>query len=465
MTEKIPSSPYRQRDGEKIPLSEEIKAVLGIFELTRRMRAKVPENPEDVDKSPDDSDESVGDHIAMSTYLMHYFLPLLEKEGIDLDYERTLDTVLAHDIGDIGTINGIPGVQKSPEQKRQEIIQAARTFGDLPQRGGFNRRLFDAYADYLGQETREGRFVRGINGLETMLYVLSRPDALRPQLIGEKGYAIEDYRDRIGVFCQEFPPLREFYVRMERLFHIQGYFAPSRVYENKLTRPDTMRNIFISNAPRFGNTKEVDPDTENMALLQFQRMKRQLRFGHPPKPNEEHRDSDAEHISALLFLARYFAPAVSNDPAQRDAKDISLRRTIEIILAHDAPEALTGDRIVQTKTEEDAVKERLAAISIAQEHAPRAGSYNFEFLKRYTEYEGGKTATPVPSSATLAKALDVMEGQLYIYDPETRPKLAHMRIMSRLAVDQKVGNFIRLFPILNSHYEALNKRFVDEGLF
>ncbi len=203
MTEELPKSPFRERqDSAQALQSEEIRAASGVFNLTRRYRAKVPENPSDVDKPAEDINESVGDHIAMSAYLMHYFLPLLEGSGENLDYERTFDMVLTQDIGAISNLPDLPGVQKTPEQRREEIISTAKIFDTLPKRDGFNRSLFNAYAEYLGQETREARFVGGVNGLETMLYVLSKPHNLRADLVGGKGYALEDYRERIAPFCR-----------------------------------------------------------------------------------------------------------------------------------------------------------------------------------------------------------------------------------------------------------------------
>ena len=142
-----------------------------------------------------------------------------------------------------------------------------------------------------GRETRESRFVRALNGLETVLYVLSRPPQVRQQLVGGKGYAIEDYRDRIEPFCREFPPLEKFYTRIERIFHQRGYFAPSRVYENSIMKPETARNIFASNAPKFVNRVKIDVNSENEKLLQLQRLKRRMRFGQPAKPETEHNDT------------------------------------------------------------------------------------------------------------------------------------------------------------------------------
>jgi len=471
MSEKMPPSPFRkhpilqQGPGtiEQVPLSEEIKAVVGIYELTRRLRAKDPEDPSDIDKSAEDINESLGDHTAMSAYLMHYFLPVLERSGTKLDYGKTLDMVLAHGIGDINNPSK-PGVQKTPEERRQELVTTAKVFGELPRRGGFNRKLFESYAEYLGQETTEARFAHAVNGLETMLYVLSRPAELRAGLVSGKGYALEDYRERILPFCREFPPLFDVYTRVERLFHGKKYFAKSREYQNQIARPEVVQNIFLSNAPDFGDPAEADAESENEGLLELYRLKRQLLFGQEPKPSTEYHDTDAEHIASALLLARYFTPLILADKEQHGKKDISLRETVEILLSHDAPEALTGDRISQAKTAEDEQKERFAAKQIGSYYAPRAEDFNIKFLRHFGNYQVNKLGLNV-NSATLAKALDVLEGQFNLLYLKTRETPARMIYMPYEKVDKKSGRFMRMFAIVNQHFEALNQKFKQVGLF
>ncbi len=458
-------SPFREErpNPEKELISEEIRAVVGIFEFTRRLRAK--SRPSDMDKPRENVSESAGDHTAMTAYLMQYFLPLVDQqEGVKLNYERTLDMVLAHDIGDIGALPSIPGVQKNTEQRQEELANTAKIFGGLPERDGYNRTLFNAYAEYLSQETREARFARALNGLETMLYVLSRPEDLRQELVGGKGYAIEDYRERIEPFCREFPPLQKFYTRIERVFHTNKYFAPSRVYENSVMRPDAAKNIFLSHAPKFTNRKKIDVNLENEKLLQLQRLKRRMRFGQPAKPEAEHNDTVPEHISSLLLLARYFVPATKNDRAQERGETLSLEETIKMILAHDMPEVIRGDKITPLKTEADAVGEWDVATEIAAEYAPRAGGYDEAFWKSFEAYEMDRTRPPFVGNAWLVKGLDVLEAQLYIFDRETRGKLSRMKVLSREKVREKVGKILDMFPILEQHFDALDKKFREEGL-
>src|SRR3989338_8578864 len=424
MPEKMPKSPFRDSENpENKPLSEEIRAVAGIFEFTRRLRAK--SKLSDLDKPRENVSESAGDHTAMTAYLMHYFLPLVEQQdGLKLDYQKTLDMVLAHDIGEMSALPSVPGVQKDTQQRQEELESTAKIFAELPQRNGFNKTLFDAYADYLGQETRESRFARALNGLETMLYVLSRPPQLRQELVGCKGYAIEDYRDRIEPFCREFPPLEKFYTRIEHIFNQQGYFAESRKYENSIMQPETARKIFLSKAPKFTNKIKIDVNSENEKLLQLQRLKRRMRFGQPAKPETEHNDTVPEHVSSLLLLARYFVPAIKSDREQERREAISLEETVKMILVHDMPEVIRGDKISPLKTEADAIGEWDVATEIASDYAPRAGGYNEKFWETFDAYETDRIRDPFVGNAWLVKGLDVFEAQLYIFDSETRGTLS-----------------------------------------
>ncbi|MCR4325477.1 MAG: HD domain-containing protein [Patescibacteria group bacterium] len=466
MPETFPKSPFRDReeDPEQELISEEIKSVLGIFELTRRLRAKVPEDPNDVDKTRDNITESAGDKTAMTAYLMHYFYPLVEKEGADLNYERTLDMVLSHNIGAIDKRISMPGVQQTLEQRREEVVSTAKIFGNLPQRNAFNKTLFNAYAEYLGRETREARFTRALNGLETMLYVLSRPPHLRAQLVGGKGYAIEDYRERIEPFCREFPPVQKFYTRIERIFHGKGYFAPSRVYENSVMRPDVARNTFVSSAPEFGNPDTVDVDEENERLLNLQRLKRQLLFGQDLKPAEEHNDTVTEHVATLLFLERYFLPIAKSDPRQSRKDLLSLFESAAMILSHDMPEAIEGDIATHLKTEANAVSEWDVATEIAAEFAPRAGGFNDEFWRYLEKYELDRARPPFVGNSWFVKVLDVLEAQFYIFDRETRNKLSRMHVLPREEVRGRYEKMLEQFPILKDHFDALEQKFFEEGL-
>ena len=479
MPERIPGSPFRDRERtEKIPLSREVDAVTRIFEFTRRLRAKVPEDSNDVDKPRENVTESVGDHVAMNAYLMHYFLPLLEEKGVKIDYAHTFDMVLAQSIGDIADVPSTPGIQKDLRQQEAEIISTTNVFKDLPRRNGFNRELFDAYAEYLGQETPEAQLVHALNGLETMLYVLSRPPELRKNLVGGKGYTVDDYEKRIGVFCKRegFEPLGEFYTLTERLFRQKGYFAAEKEggYKNGIMTPKEKQDLFISNKPDFRDFPDVDVNDENIRLLRLQRLKRKLRFGQPPKPSNEYHDTVPEHVAELFLLYRYFLPSIKNDIAQNQKLSpylrklimnaFDLREGVEIILAHDIPEIIKGDVIAPIKTEADAVEEWDIATEIASEYAPRAGGFDEEFWNRLDKYESDRNRPPFPGIAWLIKLLDILEAQLYIFDPETREKLSRMHILARYEVRKKADPILPLFPTPNEHFDALEKQFIEEGL-
>lgn len=462
MREEIPAPPFRDRERmAETPLAEEIKAILAtMVRLTLRLRAKNPEDPTDVDKSPEDTNESIGDHTAMTAYLMDYFHPLIkisdEKgERLELNYERSLDMVLAHDLGDVTNLPPIPGVQKSPEQREQELISTAKIFGELPSKGGFNKNLFEAYAEYLGEETREARFVRAINGLSTMLYVLSKPHHLRKGLVGGKGYALEDYRDRVGNYCREFGPVNEFYTLVERLFRQKEYFAESRVYQNHILRPNLARKILTDKTPDFGDPDTTNVEEETSRLLRLQTLKWKLRFGKEAKPDDEYHDTVAEHVSSLLFLAKYFTPIVRSDPEQKNAQFLDYKEIVGMIFVHDMPEALTGDVVSGSKDEKRSLEEWDAGVEMSTDFVPRAGRYDKRFWNYLEKYELERTKSRFVTASWFVKTLDQLEGELHKY---ARGKQPHEYVMSLEEAYKKALPNLELFPLLHKHFVSIQNR-------
>ncbi len=449
---------------ERFILDDEIRALTRMYTLSLRRRAKNPEKSADVDKTQEDSNESMGDHIAMSIYLLHYFLPLLEERDVKLDYESTLDMVLAHEIAEVSDRTHVISNQKTPDIQEAEIDAAGIEFSRLPKRNGFNVKMYKAYDEYLGSESSESHFVRAIKGLETMLYIASKPPAVRNTLLKDAGYTIADYRRRIGQFCDEFPPLNEFYSRIERVFIRKGHFAEKSSYKNESMTPEAKRKILSKYASE--NTLDdssINIESENEGILRLYVLNRKLRFGKDAKPKNEHFDTDTEHIAGMLFLARYFIPILKSDPAQKRRDDLSLREIIEIILAHDAPEALTGDKITGIKTHADTLQEIQAAISIAQDYAPRAGRFNMRFAAAYADYEFSKTPPPggqlTPGNATLAKMIDILQGQFNIIDPQTREKLPLMQYLPHSEVSKKLDAYVALYPASEPYVKNLEVMF------
>ncbi len=463
-----PISPHKIRQGQEgTAIPDEIRSMLGVFELTRRLRYKNPDNPVDIDKSRNETTESAGDHIAMVAYLMHYFLPILERKGIKLNYEQVLDMVLTHDIAEATGSPHFIGIRKTVKEKRQEITDSFALINNkLPQRNGFNIAIGNAYSEYFQQKTPEARFVRALNGLETMLYLLSKTDDVRNQMIKENGYTLEDYQRRIGAFCEPYPPLHEFYKRIEHLFRIKNYFAPSAENkENVDVNPEEMASLLSSLAPK-SESRRLNISSENAGLLQLLALKRKLRFGHKPKPINETHDTVAEHTSSLLFLARYFLPALKADRKQKGRDSLSMRIVAETILAHDIPEAITGDVRIIDKTIKDTEKEESAAEDIAQKYAPRAEGFNELFKKRFEHYEENKQRQNLMhTNLTLVKTLDSLEALFQIFDPATRAKIPLIKILPLDQIKEKIGTYCQLFPIIEQHYEALLSISKEEGLF
>ena len=98
------------------------------------------------------------------------------------------------------------------------------------------------------------------------------------------------------------------------------------------------------------------------------------------------------------------------------------------------------------------------------EYAPRRGGFSNRFIDNFKLYELAKELPLEVGIGTLAFSYDKFEAQAFIYDVETRPKLKKMHVLSRKAVRKKAEGPMRLYPVLWKHFEALEKKHVEEGL-
>ena len=79
-------------------------------------------------------------------------------------------------------------------------------------------------------------------------------------------------------------------------------------------------------------------------------------------------------------------------------------------------------------------------------------------------YELSKDSSSRPSDATLVKALDILDTQFYIFDPDTREKLAKFKIVPDEMMERGAGKYLHAFPIVDTHFKALRKKIHDAGL-
>ncbi len=463
-------------DGE--PLIDELRRLIGNFELTKQLRYRHkdedPRKNERKRKENHETTESTGDHIAMMGYLTHYFLPILEKEGIKLKYEQIVDMILSHDIADASTEHTV-GIKKDVRVRTAELEATAKVFEEMPQRNGFNQQLRDSFSEYIARDTQEAKFVRALNGLESMMYLMSSTRDECKKMIAGNGYTKADYQNRIGVYCEEFPTLEKVYKLLEKTFIVNGYFSKEAHDRPKVLSVEEERNIF---ADASAKTSLETPDIisvedENQRISRMYNLKDALRFGHKIGDDNHPGDSVGEHTGFMFLLARYSLPEIKKGKLE-NSDSFTLWNLNWILLAHDVVENITGDEIVYQHSDERDDREERARGDIVNIFSPRAGGMNKSFNDVTQRYELEKNKVKhegLPATATpeiLIKALDGFEALLHLFDKNKRLKLTEInenRIKHSQKTKEDSRKFFEPFPTLLSHYDALMTKFKEENIF
>jgi putative hydrolase of HD superfamily len=152
------------------------------------------------------------------------------------------------------------------------------------------------------------------------------------------------------------------------------------------------------------------------------KLKNTIRYGAKRDP-EQHVESVAEHIFALIYLAHYF---LEHEPS---AKNLDRAKVYDILLFHDFGEIKHGDISYHIKTQEDRDKEFGAAKEIfasLPEPLDRIGKANWE------EYEEKKTP-----EAKFADAIDKIEPMFELLDPMTEKSMKRLKFNREMHLGRK----------------------------
>jgi len=122
------------------------------------------------------------------TALMSFLLA--DEYGIDLDMNKVLKMALVHDIVEAETGNTdysavAAGRISKEQQKEMENVAIAELTGILPEKQG--KDILDLWVEFDKGETREAKYVKSVNKLETLLYLLEagRECYSNPELISD----------------------------------------------------------------------------------------------------------------------------------------------------------------------------------------------------------------------------------------------------------------------------------------
>ncbi|MDD4990410.1 MAG: HD domain-containing protein [Candidatus Pacebacteria bacterium] len=135
---------------------------------------------------------------------------VIDEFGIKLNKERALKMALAHDIVEIvvGNIDYISIVQKKISKKSQQALEKKaieKIKKSLPQKSG--KEVFNLWTEYEKGQTKEAKFVKAINKLETLAF------------LSEIGYKYFDKPDLIVHYADEavknFPALQNLFLQIK----------------------------------------------------------------------------------------------------------------------------------------------------------------------------------------------------------------------------------------------------------
>lgn len=452
-TQRKESQPVYESENTPTTTAREAKALLAAL-IPNRLRFKRSEDPGDRDLERHETEISVGDHTALVTYLLDYFS---SQEGEDQGvFSSAFDMVLAHDLGDTAQESSIIGIKKTREDEERELTRVAEIFCSFPNH--FKEPLTEAYTAYIARESKEARLVRGLNGLSAMLYVLWKGEGEGRAFVAGNGYTKNDYRERIGAYCEDHAELKNMYTLLERFFTQQGYFSTE---ESMSERPPKLtleeKVLFFNQKITSGEQREKNKTKENelRALCSLYAIKHTRRFEKPARLADDHHDTVPEHVALLLFLGRYFLPL-----EQKENPELDLHTIVRMIVLHDAPEGITGDKRTFEKTAADTEAEECAMERIAKHYLPRSGGYNTGALAVNHTYEKGKGGRVdenglIDKNAAFVKMLDIFEGGLQVFDPAHRDKLTKITFLNRDTLQKKLQPYRTLFPTTISYFDEL----------
>jgi len=193
--------------------------------------------------------------------------------------------------------------------------------------------------------------------------------------------------------------------------------------------------------------KEILDEAKKLRIAY--KLKHTIRFG-ASRNLEEHAESVAEHIFALIYLAHYF---LEHEPS---AKDLNKEKVYDILLFHDFGEIKHGDIPYHLKTNEDRRKEDVAALEV---FASLPEPLNTIGKMLWEEYE--EKTTP---EARFANAVDKIEPGFEVMDPIYKRTFERNKFTYELHAGKK---FIATegFPVMRRFVEVIADDMEARGFF
>jgi putative hydrolase of HD superfamily len=126
--------------------------------------------------------QSVADHLTNMIFFAKYFREL-EDQDKKLDFEKVVDMILLHDIGEIET-GDIPVIAKKQIDVKKEIKSINKVAKKTPKFIAEN--LKDIFEEYEERKTFEAKFVKAIDMFETCIYWVNKEMVIELKKINKR---------------------------------------------------------------------------------------------------------------------------------------------------------------------------------------------------------------------------------------------------------------------------------------
>lgn len=178
-------------------------------------------------------------------------------------------------------------------------------------------------------------------------------------------------------------------------------------------------------------------------------LKRVIRYNHA-RQQEQHTESDAEHIFGMHCLVDYFLPL--EDTKQRwDREQIHL-----MVQYHELDEIVAGDKISYVKTAADKAAEQIEMFTTLA----RLPLHMQPTINRVlTDYLALRTP-----EAKFVKAIDKIEPVFHLYNETGKQTLAYLKT-KKDEHDRVKYPYVNDFPVIKRFADVMTEQFVKEGFY
>ncbi len=179
------------------------------------------------------------------------------------------------------------------------------------------------------------------------------------------------------------------------------------------------------------------------------RLKRTLRYN-TERNHEEHSESVAEHIFALLYLAEYF---LRNEEF---AEPLDALKVHQLLLFHDFEEIKNGDVVSYYKAPDHAEQSRRAAEEV---FSSLPSSLREPGLAAWREYDERRTP-----EARFCYALDKIEPLFELFDEVNERSMKRLKVTYAMHVSNKF-HVVADYPLMKRFTEVLSEDERRRGIF